>query len=115
MAVSDEYIAYVLDQLNGLGPLRVRRMFGGAGVYCEELFFAILVDDEVYFKVDERSRPDYERMELKPFTYEAKNGRTTTMAYYPVPADVLEDTEQLKEWARKALASACQSRRPSRR
>ncbi len=114
MAVSNEYITYVLDQLNGLGSLRVKRMFGGAGMYCDDLFFAILVDDEIYLKVDDRSRGDFERRGLKPFTYAMKNGRSATMSYYPVPADVLEDTDQLNTWARKALDAARRGKRTSR-
>ncbi len=110
MAVSDEYIAYVLDQLDGLGPLRVKRMFGGAGVYCGELFFAILVDDELYFKVGEHNRSDYQCLGLKPFSYLMKNGRKATMGYYPVPVDVLEDMDRLSEWAGKALQAAQRGR-----
>jgi DNA transformation protein len=72
MSVGDEYITYVLDLFDGLGSLRVKRMFGGAGIYCDELFFAILVEDELYLKVDDCNRSDYERLGLGPFTYEMK-------------------------------------------
>jgi len=113
MAVSDDYIIYILDQLNGLGNLRVRRMFGGAGIYCDDLFFAIMVDDELYFKVDDQNRSDFERRGLKPFTYAMKNGRHATMGYYPVPADVLDDTKRLNTWARKALAASRLGKRAS--
>jgi DNA transformation protein len=113
MTVSNDYIAYVLDQLNGLGTLRVKRMFGGAGIYCDELFFAILVDDELYFKVDEHNRNDYERLSLKPFTFLMKKDRKATMSYYPVPVDVLEDSDRLAEWAGKALEAAQRVKRNS--
>ncbi len=113
MTVSDDYITYVLDQLNGLGNLRVKRMFGGAGIYCDDLFFAILADDELYFKVNDRNRIDFERRSLKPFTYKMKNGRSATMSYYPVPSDVLENTEQLNTWAHKALDAAQRGKKVS--
>ena len=102
------------SQLNGLGNLRVKRMFGGTGIYCDDLFFAILVEDEIYLKADERSRVDFKRRGLKPFTYAMKNGRRATMSYYPVPADVLEDTEQLNTWAHKALDAARRGTKKSR-
>ncbi|MEA3413806.1 MAG: TfoX/Sxy family protein [Pseudomonadota bacterium] len=108
--MSDEYITWVLDQLAGLGPLRVKRMFGGAGIYCDELFFAILAEDELYLKVDDRNRGDFERLGLGPFTYVMKNGRSATMNYYPVPADIMENPEQLHAWARKALDAALRAR-----
>lgn len=111
MAVSNDFIAYVLDQLDGLGPLQVRRMFGGAGIYCGDLFFAILADDELYFKANDTNLDDYRCLNLEPFTYRTKNGRTVSLRYYPLPADVLEDREQLHAWARKALAAAKQGKR----
>jgi DNA transformation protein len=100
MPVTDDCITHTPDLLHGLGPLRIKRMFGGAGVYCGELFFAVLVDDQLYFKVDEANRGDYESPGLAPF------GRTATMGYYPVPAEVTEEQEQLSEWAEKALQAA---------
>jgi DNA transformation protein len=96
----------MLDQLYGLGLLRVKGVFGGAGVYCGELFFAILADDELYFKVDDQNRNDYECLGLKPFTYLIKNGRKVTMDYYPITADVLEDPDRFAEWAAKPLEAA---------
>ena len=115
MPVSDDYITYTLDLLSDLGSLRIKRMFGGAGVYCGELYFAILVDDELYFKVDDHNRGDYERLGLKPFTYAMKNGSTSTMNYYPVPVDVIEDVEQLTAWAEKALEASRRSKRKPRK
>lgn len=114
MTVSNDYIAFVLDQLNGLGSLRVKRMFGGAGIYCDEHFFAILADDELYFKVDEHNRDDYQHLGLKPFTFFTKKGRKATMSYYPLPVDVLEDSDRLLEWAGKALEAAQRVKKNSR-
>ncbi|MGF1612862.1 MAG: TfoX/Sxy family protein [Gammaproteobacteria bacterium] len=106
MPVSDKYINYVQDLLQDFAPLRVKRMFGGAGVYSGNLFFAIIADDELYLKVDHQNRTDYEAQGLQPFTYMMKGGKTATMSYYPLPADVLEDTDGLRDWVRKALAAA---------
>ncbi len=106
MPVSDSFMEFVKELLAEFAPLRIKRMFGGAGVYSNELFFAILVEDELYLKVDDVTRADYERSGLRPFTYEMKNGRTATMSYYPVPADVLEDPEELFRWVRGALDAA---------
>lgn len=118
MAISDEYIAFVRDQLRDLEPLRIKRMFGGAGIYSADLFFAILADDELYLKVDDANLSDYESRGLAPFSYVMKNGRSETMSYYPLPADVLEDRDALAQWARKAVAAARRSaagKRPGRR
>jgi len=105
MGVSDGYITYVLDLFAGLGSLRVNRMFGGAGIYCDELFFAILVEDELYLKVDDWNRSDYERLELGPFIYEMKHGRS---------AAILEDPPRLHTWARKTMDAAVRTKTAQR-
>jgi hypothetical protein len=57
MPVSNEYLQFVQDQLAGLGEITVKRMFGGAGLYLDGTFFAIVADDVLYFKVDDSNRP----------------------------------------------------------
>jgi len=101
MGVSDEYLTYVLDQLGCVGPVRSKRMFGGAGLYLHGVFFALIADDVLYFKVDDSNRMDYEAVGMGPFRPFPK--RPTVMQYYEVPADVLENTDSLREWAQKAL------------
>jgi len=104
MPVSDEYLAYVIDQLDCLGPVQSRRMFGGAGLYYEGLFFAIVADDVLYFKVDDSNRSDYEAEGMEAFR--PFPDKSTVMGYYQVPIDVLEGKEALKDWAEKALRVA---------
>jgi DNA transformation protein len=106
MPVSDEYIDLVRDLLADFEPLRIKRMFGGAGIYSDELFFAILVDNALYLKTDDLNREDFARRGLRPFTYQTKAGRTGSMSYYPVPAEALEDQDKLGDWARGALEAA---------
>lgn len=97
MPVSEDYIEYVLGQLDDLGEISVIKMFGGAGLYLEGNFFAILADDTLYFKVDVSNKPDY---------LEAGMPQFYTLQYYEVPPDVLEDPDSLVEWAEKAVAVA---------
>lgn len=102
MPVSQEYLDYIMDQLKVFGPVTVKRMFGGAGLYRQNAFFGLVADDVLYFKVDDGNRADYEAAGSGPF----RPFETYAMSYYEVPADVLEDEEQLKEWANKAVAVA---------
>ena len=90
-------------------------MFGGVGLYSGELFFALIAEDTVYFKVDESTRPDFEARGMGPFRPFGDTGGT--MQYYELPEDVLEDPEALRVWAGKAIAIARQkkSHRQSRR
>ena len=104
---SDGFLAYVLDQLVGIEHIVSRPMFGGTGLYAGTVFFGIIYHDILYLKVDARTRADYERAGMKPFTPYAP--RTTTMQYYEVPAEVLENSEDLTAWAHKAIAAAKRS------
>jgi DNA transformation protein len=101
MGVSEGYLTYVLDQLGCVGPVRFKRMFGGVGLYMHSLFFALIADDVLYFKVDDSNRVDYEAVGMGPFRPFAK--KPNVMQYYEVPADVLENTDSLREWAQKSL------------
>ncbi len=101
MTVREEYLEYVLEQLEPVGPVVSRRMFGGVGLYMHEKFFAIVADDVLYFKVDEISRNDYEQLGMSPFR--PYKNRNASMRYFEVPIEVLEDTELLDVWVKRSL------------
>jgi DNA transformation protein len=89
-------------------------MFGGVGIYAGELFFALIADDTLYFKVDDSNRPEFEARGMGPFRPYGDDGEV--MQYYRVPEDLLEDTEVLGTGAEKAISVARRARRrPSRR
>ena len=96
----DSFVTFVLDQLHDLG-VSSRRMFGGYGLYHRGVFFGLVAGDQLYFKTDEQTRLDYLENGMSPFQPSEKQ---TLSTYYEVPAEVIEDGEQLTEWARKAVA-----------
>ncbi len=102
LKVSDAFRTFVLDQLEELGDVVPRAMFGGVGLYCRGVFFGIMARDVLYLKVDDRNRADYERAGMRPFKPYA-GPQSGTMQYYAVPLDVLESARDLTEWARKAV------------
>jgi DNA transformation protein len=102
----DSFVEYVLDQLRGLGAVEARRMFGGHGIYHGSVFFAIVADDRLYFKTDDRTRKAYRAQGMGPFR---PNEKQTLKSYYEVPADVLEDDEALALWAEQAVRVARES------
>lgn len=105
MSVSESYLDYVLDQLEYAGTVTTtRQMFGGVGMYLDGVFFALIADDVLYFRVDDSNRPDYESVGMNPFRPYGE--KSYAMRYYEVPVDVLEDKEELRLWANKALAVA---------
>lgn len=105
MAVSDGYLDFVLDSLGSVGGVSARRMFGGAGLYLGDLFFGLIADDVLYFKVDDGNRGKYERAGMPPF----RPYGTYAMSYRQVPAEVLDDASELRAWAVEALDAARRS------
>jgi DNA transformation protein len=112
MAVSKNFIIYVIEQLMYVANVTSRRMFGGVGLYADGLFFGLIAEDTLYFKVDDSNRSDYERRGSKPFC-PFPDKSEFSMSYFDLPADVLEDAEELACWARKSVmvASAAASRK----
>lgn len=101
---SDAFKTFVVDQLEALGNVLPRSMFGGVGLYCRGVFFGIIAGDVLYLKADDGNRSDYERAGMAPF--KPYPHRPATMQYYAVPVGVLETAPELVEWARKAVAAA---------
>ena len=118
MASSREFITFVADQLAPLGHITTRRMFSGAGVYCDGVIFALILRGALFFKVDDGNRATYEAEGLEPFKYEAR-GRTVEMgAYWRVPERLFDDPDEMLEWARAAVAAgrrAAAQKKPKRR
>lgn len=99
MPVSESFRAYVIEVLQEVRPVRVKRMFGGLGIWTadSDLFFALVADDVLYFKVDDTTRPAYAARNSAQFM---------TMQYYEVPSDVIEDGDELARWVDQAVSVA---------
>ena len=109
----DSFKEFVLDQLSALPDVRAKAMFGAHGLYSGDHFFGILDEGRLFFKTDARSQADYTARGMGPFTYESK-GKVLTMSYHEVPPDVLEQPQELAEWARKAIGVAASAKKPAR-
>ena len=96
----------VNDLLAGVDGVRARAMFGGYGIYKGDTMFAIIVDDELYYKTGDSNRGDFESRGSGPFRYLVKGKKTVTMSYWKLPAEVLDDRELLLEWTEKAIGAA---------
>jgi DNA transformation protein and related proteins len=104
------HVNWCCELLAPLGTVRAKRMFGGHGLYVDEVFVAIIVADELYLKGDDTSRAEFEAAGCRPFTYATADGRSMTMGYWSAPAEAMESPAQMLPWARLALASALRAR-----
>lgn len=103
MSVSDNYRTYIIEQLAALPALSTRRMFGGLGLYSGDFFFALIDDDVLFFKVDDANRDDYVSRGMKAFM---PFPGQPSLGYFQVPAEVIEEAEELTQWARRSVEVA---------
>lgn len=103
MAVSEDFLNYIIDQLSEFGPVDTKRMFGGVGIFKEGLMFAKIGGDTFRLKVDETNKKQFEDRGMKPFVAPNKK---KGMPYWEVPLKVLEDKSTLAEWATTSFSIA---------
>ncbi|MES2117213.1 MAG: TfoX/Sxy family protein [Pseudomonadota bacterium] len=103
--VSPDFLAYLADVLAPLGTVRSKRMFGGVGIYIDELFCAIIDDDCLYFKGDDENEAQFRAAHCPPFTYQ-KQGEACALRYYRVPDEAMDDAGAMLRWARLGMAAA---------
>jgi DNA transformation protein len=106
MTASKGFVEFLQDQLRSVGPVAIRRMFGGAGVFADGVMFALVADDTLYFKADDATRADFEAEDMPVFSYETKDGRKSLVSYWRAPERLFDDPEEMQAWASKALGVA---------
>ncbi|MEM7043351.1 MAG: TfoX/Sxy family protein [Pseudomonadota bacterium] len=112
--IESEFVHFVVENLQPLGPIVAKRMFGGHGIFLHDVMFALIAWDTLYFKVDETNRPAYEKRGLSAFAYVNHQGRPSRMSYYEAPPEGLDDPDLLRDWAREAYAAALRAQPPRR-
>lgn len=105
-----DFVEYLAEVFQEFGAIRSRRMFGGYGIYHDDLMFGLVADDVLYLKADAETVSQFEELDLEPFEY-VKNGKPMKMSYYMAPEAIFDDPEVAKEWAQRAFAAALRSRK----
>jgi DNA transformation protein len=115
VSTSAEFLEFIAEQMAEFGPVSVRRMFGGAGIFRDGLMFALIVGEDLYLKADAQTQPAFEAEGLGPFIYATKNHPRTVMSYWRAPARCLDDSDEMTKWCRDAFAVALRSAKPRKR
>ncbi|WP_019996782.1 TfoX/Sxy family protein [Aureimonas ureilytica] len=97
---------HIAEMFEGLGPVTIRRMFGGKGVYHAGLIVAVDFRDEILLKADATSAPLFAEAGARQWTYEGQTGRPVLMPYWSIPDEALDDPEALAHWVRLAFEAA---------
>lgn len=106
MTASTSFTEFIADQLSGLGPVSIRRMFGGAGVFADGVMMGLIAQDTFYLKCDATGRSEFESEGMGPFRYQTSNGTNTLNSYWQCPERLFDDPDEMLIWARRALAVA---------
>lgn len=113
--------AAIIGQLEAslapLGVFRSRPMFGGHGLYLDDVFFGLIAYDTLYLKTDDTNRGEYVKAKSKPFSFESGRKGLVTTSYWQCPADIFKDPRKLRQWIGQALDAARRSKatKPQRR
>lgn len=89
---------YIMEQFNDIIGISGKSMFGAYAFFFNGKIFGMIADGKLYFKVGKHNSENFKYYDSKPFVYTSKKGKEVTMPYYEVPVDVIENTEELKEW-----------------
>ncbi len=107
------FITHLLELYRPMQGVSAKRMFGGYGFFKDGLMFALVADDELYLKVGDANRAEFEERGLKKFRYQRK-GKDASLSYYQAPVECLDESRILVEWSRRSFAVAIQSSEKSR-
>ena len=101
-------MAYVVELMQSPGPVAAKRMFGGHGLFIDDLMFGLVADSTLYLKADKHSENDFKAKGLEAFTYNKKD-KQVSLSYYQAPEEALEDSEEMNAWGNKAYSAALRS------
>jgi len=104
------FMSHCLELLAPLGAVRARRMFGGHGLYIDDVFVALISDERLYLKTDEASRAAFERAGCQPFAYSRRDRAAVTLSYWSAPDEALDSPGAMAPWARLSLAAALRAK-----
>ena len=108
-----ELVDHVLELLEPMGDVSARRMFGGHGFFRKGVMFALESDDVLYFKVDDITRPEFDKRDLTPFEY-ARSGDSITLSYRMAPEEAMNSSKGMCSWAENAYEAAVRTGTPNR-
>ena len=97
---------FLIDLFADFGPVTIRKMFSGYGISADGTNFALALRAGLYLRADEQTIPQFEAEGSQPFQYQTRTKTVTVNSYWQLPARLFDDSEELADWARAALAAA---------
>lgn len=100
-----DFVLYVIELMQSVGPVSYRRMFGGYGLFLGGLMFGLIANNTLYLKADKTTEQEFKSRGLAPFTY-SKKDKEVSLSYFQAPEETLEDLDEMNTWANKAYIAA---------
>jgi len=97
---------FLTDLFADFGPVAIRKMFSGYGISADGTNFALSLRAGLFFRADEVTIPDFQAEGSKPFQYSTRAKTVMVNSYWELPARLFDDSAELAQWARAALAAA---------
>ncbi|MBZ9904747.1 TfoX/Sxy family protein [Mesorhizobium sp. BR115XR7A] len=93
----------IAELFEGLGPVCIRKLFGGKGIYFDGVIVAIVLRGELLLKADEQSASEFEAAGCRQWTYTgSRHGKLVAMPYWSIPDSAFDDPDEMTVWARRA-------------
>jgi DNA transformation protein len=98
------------DLFYEFAPIRLRRFFGGEGIYAGDVMIGMVFGDTIYFKTDDETRKLFVAEKSKPFSFRKRStGETIVTTWFALPDRLYDEPDVLAEWAGAALRVATAS------
>lgn len=103
MSLSNCYLDHVIARLSCVAEVAYRRIFNGAAIYHHGVQFALIVNDRLYFRADDCSRPNYEQQGMHSLQ---PQGVKRQSDFYQLPDSLLDQPNELRRWVRIAIEAS---------
>ncbi|MCT8974442.1 TfoX/Sxy family protein [Microbaculum marinisediminis] len=114
MAITSEYSDFVTELFAGFGPVRLRGMFGGTGIFHDDVMIGLIADGTIFLRTDAALAADMAAEGSTPFVY-SSTSKTVEMPYWRLPERLIDEPDDLAAWARRAYQAAAQARKPKKK
>jgi DNA transformation protein len=111
MPATNAFASHCGELLSCVGTVRLKRMFGGHGIYVDGIFIAIVSGETLYLKADAGTRGRFAEAGCSEFTYSAKDQTKKSLGYWSAPADAMDSPALMRPWALLAMEAALRARK----
>jgi DNA transformation protein len=102
--------AVIEEMFEAVGPVTIKRMFGGLGIYARGTIIAIETADEIFLKADASTAPQFAAVGARQWCYDGK-GKPVFMPYWTIPDDAFDDPEVMAKWVKLALEAGLRAKK----